>query len=147
MIRIDDKTNGTFRCDVADVLSRAIKKLGVTDADVTVCVNTQMLDRFSGDNTELQALIYEAVPSKYVLFIRANIDGDVVPVLCHEAVHLSQYLSGRLKFEVKTGVCTWNGQRYAADYPYMSRPWEQEAFAKQGKLAKDYRKQKKRCIL
>ncbi len=147
MIRIDDKTNGLYRCEIAEVLAHAISKLGVSDADVTVYVNTRVLDNLSNADTELQALTYEAAPGKFVLFLRERLSLGTQLVLCHEAVHLAQYISGRLKYNHKTGVCTWNGQSYAADYPYRSRPWEIEAFAKQGKLLKDYRKTKKRCIL
>ena len=147
MIRIEDNTNGLYRCDITAVLTFTLGKLGVTDADVTVFINDRALERFSNDEIEMQAITYEAAPGKYALHLRSSLDGDILIILCHEAVHLSQYLSGRLKFNLSTGVRTWNGQRYSANYPYMDRPWEIEAFTKQGKLLKEYRRTKKRCIL
>jgi len=49
--------------------------------------------------------------------------------LAHELVHVAQMITGKLKITPKGRK--WNGKFYKSDYPYLSQPWELEAFAKQ----------------
>lgn len=70
--------------------------------------------------------------------------------LCHEMIHVCQYVSGRLKpaFEyctrLENGVETqfiaegnyWEGEFYPVTTPYEERPWETEAKALEMRLIK-----------
>lgn len=50
--------------------------------------------------------------------------------LAHEMVHVKQLAKGTLKTR-KTGSYIWTGKRYGKNTPYLSMPWEVEAFSKQ----------------
>jgi hypothetical protein len=49
--------------------------------------------------------------------------------IAHEMVHVKQIASGKLKTTNRKIV--WNGKSYKSSTPYLSRPWEVEAFQKQ----------------
>jgi hypothetical protein len=49
--------------------------------------------------------------------------------VAHEMVHVKQIASGKLK-TVKSKI-QWNGKLFKASTPYLSRPWEVEAFQRQ----------------
>ena len=54
---------------------------------------------------------------------------NMFKVLAHEMVHVKQIASGKLKTTNRKIV--WNGKSYKSSTPYLSRPWEVEAFQKQ----------------
>lgn len=62
-----------------------------------------------------------------------------VETLCHECVHIKQYLNKELR-NVK-GKQMWKGDD-CTDLAYSKQPWEQEAFSLQKDLAKAYLKAK-----
>lgn len=49
--------------------------------------------------------------------------------LCHEMVHIKQLQTGKLRIEEDDFI--WNGKRYPDETPYLSQPWELQAFAQQ----------------
>jgi hypothetical protein len=49
--------------------------------------------------------------------------------IAHEMVHVKQIASGKLKAGSRSIM--WNGRKYRPSTPYLSRPWEVEAFQKQ----------------
>ena len=140
MIRITDNTGRGS--EVSEILRFALGKLGVDDITVVVVNNDRLLDRLAGGgDVTYDALVTETgLERQYLLMLRERLSASLLSVLCHESVHISQYVSGRLKLDSKTGVCTWMGRIYPADYDYRRRPWEAEAFRLQDKLAREYRK-------
>lgn len=140
MIRIKDNTGRGS--EVSEILRFALGRLGVDDITVVVVNNDRLLDRLTGGgDVTYDALVSEtSLEGQYLLMLRERMTASLLSVLCHESVHISQYVSGRLKLDSKTGVCTWMGRMYPADYDYHLRPWEAEAFRLQDKLAREYRK-------
>ncbi|KKM97143.1 hypothetical protein LCGC14_1171120 [marine sediment metagenome] len=61
-----------------------------------------------------------------------------IVTLAHELVHVSQYVTGRLT--LADGCVTWEGSYLGSIrlIPYLTRPWEVEAFGNETKLAKQY---------
>ena len=57
---------------------------------------------------------------------------EFITALCHEMVHVKQYLRGELKY--LRGKELWKG-RDCTDMEYMEQPWEKEAYKLQEKLA------------
>ena len=140
MIRITDNTGRGP--EVSEILRFALGRLGVDDITVVVVYNDRLLDRLAGDgDVTYDALVTEtALDRQFLLTLRERLSVSLAIALCHESVHISQYVSGRLKLDSSTGVCTWMGRTYPTDYDYRHRPWEAEAFRLQGKLAREYRK-------
>jgi len=58
---------------------------------------------------------------------------DFIEVLCHEFVHMIQFLDGR--WVQKENKIYWKGSDLT-DMAYYKQPWEKEAFARQKPLAK-----------
>jgi hypothetical protein len=58
-------------------------------------------------------------------------------------VHLKQYESGLLSQSSDFKTVTWKGKVYDNTERYFNREWEEEAFDKQNKLWKQFKKQKK----
>lgn len=127
---------------MSEILRFALGRLGVDDITVVVVNNDRLLDRLAGGgDVTYDALVTEtALDRQFLLTLREHLTVSLTSALCHESVHISQYVSGRLKLDTKTGVCTWMGRTYPSDYDYRRRPWEAEAFRLQGKLAREYRK-------
>ena len=50
--------------------------------------------------------------------------------LAHELVHVAQMSRGTLRNSAR-GATVWAGVRYPKSTPYLDRPWEIQAFAKQ----------------
>lgn len=57
---------------------------------------------------------------------------EFASALCHEMVHVKQYLRGELKY--LRGKELWKG-RDCTDMEYMEQPWEKEAYKMQDELA------------
>lgn len=55
---------------------------------------------------------------------------DLGVTLAHEMVHVKQLAKGTLKTR-KSGSSIWAGKRIPKNTPYLSTPWEVEAFSKQ----------------
>ena len=49
--------------------------------------------------------------------------------LAHELIHVAQVAKGKLRF-VPRG-CVWQGKFYNRQVPYLSKPWEIQAFREQ----------------
>lgn len=57
---------------------------------------------------------------------------DLVSTICHEMVHLKQYVKKELR--EKDGVQMWKKKSYK-NVSYMDAPWEKEAFRVEKRLA------------
>ena len=116
-----------------ELLEKSLAYLGVDGVTVVISVNTRMLDKLAEEGMELTAATFpSALEKTYNLYVRGTGIHDVV--ICHEAVHISQYADGRLKM-VK-GKPYWEGEEYGREVNYYARPWEKEAYNKDTKILK-----------
>lgn len=126
---------------VEKVLNFAFGIVGVKDANVTVTVDEAFLQRMSPPDMEYEGILVPSPLSHtYILRVKDVMKGEMLRILAHEAVHISQQERGDLKVNPDTLECRWKGEKYTNDYPYMDRPWEQEAFKEQSLISKAYRK-------
>lgn len=86
-------------------------------------------------NSQIVGLIGEHQNASYflghkhiALLIQKNVMSSLLS-LCHEIVHYEQDIENRFKC-IDSGY-TFEGKIYPHNFPYMSCPWEIEAFAKQ----------------
>lgn len=139
---ITTKIHIQTKFDVAGFVAFAADHLGI-DRELTLIIlpNAKLLDRFSRDGYEYQALLYKNdIPWCYNLVVREDVGAGIQGILAHEMVHLLQYATGRLWLNVNTGAAMWDGKIYSASIPYEERPWEKEAFKAQRKLEKAWKR-------
>lgn len=145
--RIDISSN----FDVAGFIDFAAEYFEITaEVNLAIYYDDKLLDRFSRDGYEYQALLYQtALAGHYNLVVRSDIGAGLMDVLAHEMVHLRQYTTGRLWLNLSTGAAMWEGKIYSSTVPYEERPWEKDAFDRQRRLLKAWKKRnnKKHCII
>lgn len=151
MIRVINNIIDPGEFDLEGFVQFAADELEVSpDVTLRVYHDRKLLDRFSLGGYEYQALLYQtALPGHYNLVVREGIGAGLQDVLSHEMVHLSQYTTGRLWLNLNTGAVMWEGKIYSSTVPYEERPWEKEAFDRQRRLLKAWKKRnnKKHCII
>ena len=143
MITIYDYTKFQPAGELEKALAFACDMLGVENITMVASLNERMLQRFSRDGIEYKALLFKnkGVNHIYTLYFRPGLSrATYTEIVMHEAVHLAQQERGDLALNPYTGECRWRGESYPADYPYMQRPWEQEAFKAQSDLLRAYKK-------
>lgn len=113
------------------IVSVGLDAAGITGTYVVIGqLSDAAREQFNG---ELKAHIryYNGV---YYLFTNEMDRVEAIRVISHELIHINQYNSGQLIYE--DGELTWNNQKYdlsTLDYDY--RPWEKDAFDKEGDLS------------
>ena len=72
---------------------------------------------------------------RYYLFIDMELsNNELIRVVSHEIVHIQQYMSRNLQYY--DGVLLWYGAPYDLNsVKYEDRPWEDEAFRKEGEIS------------
>ena len=111
----------------------------VWDGTVVVCQNDKLLDRLGTPDIRLESMLVDGpLADTFTIYVRGGKPSD--RVICHEFIHLMQMLRGDLKVNTKDRWFEWKGERYDASFPYNERPWEREAFARQGFWLREYRK-------
>lgn len=140
MIKVNDYTKLKPEGFVEKVLGFAFGLLGVDGPEVTVAVDEPFLKRMSTGDIEYEGILVPTPrPHAYVLRVKDVTKGEMLRILAHEAVHMLQQERGDLVVNPDTLECRWKGKKYTNDYPYMSRPWEKEAFKKQAEILKAYK--------
>lgn len=138
-------TNYTDIDGIAALLDFIAKQLDIRDAEVVITQNDKLLDRFGTREHRVNGLMHKSTaPGVYNLMLREHPSEPLNLILCHEMIHLGQFIKGQLSLNMDTKVFTWKGQSYASDYPYECRPWEIEAYNGQGKLLKKFRKSQRK---
>lgn len=109
--------------------------LNIKDIELSVSTNDSQVKIFDTDDFELQAMLLGyPVLKKYALILRSTIGAsEILPIICHEMVHLEQYYRGDLELKGKT--FKWKGKEYP-NLPYFERPWEIEATRRQREIEK-----------
>ena len=118
------------------LLPSIIKQLKLETSKSAVCV---IIDDGFGDNEGTTVnLGIEGVDCILVVIKPQNLRGKKFAIghkelaisLAHEMVHVKQMVKGQLKNAAK-GASIWMGKKFPASTPYLDRPWEIEAFARQ----------------
>lgn len=126
----------------AAAIEVAAKLLGIDDAEITVIQNDKMLDAVAGDEYVVNGLLHKTkIPGhKYNLYLRKDTNEPFRNTICHEMLHLKQYIDGDLSVDIDNRKFTWKGKDYQYSFPYKQRPWEQEVFRKQNAFIAQVRK-------
>lgn len=125
--------------------NKVLNKVGLKYMDTVVLAGLNRLDikntnvlikEFKIESIEdIETIAYiEHIGTIYIIWIRKIDKEECIEVLSHELIHLKQYINNRV--EVNDGHVVWLGNKILnEDIPeYLERPWELEAFAKQGVL-------------
>lgn len=134
------KENKKFNLE--DLLNFCAKELNISDdVSITVTQNENLLEKLSKD-VEYDALLCKMLPKQYVLYTKYKIVSQYV--VCHEMIHMSQYERGDLHISPDFKKITWKGEIFDNSISYDEREWEKEAFSKQNKLWKNFKKTNKK---
>jgi hypothetical protein len=131
-------------------IETAAKVLGIDDVEITVIKNDKMLNQVGSKDYVVNGLLYKnKMPgNSYNLYIRKDTNTPLRSIICHEMLHLQQYINGDLSVDTDKRIFIWKGKIYSYNFPYMERPWEQEVYKKQDKLISDLKKAyPKECLL
>ena len=60
---------------------------------------------------------------------------DMVVAVCHELIHVKQYVKCEMVEDWYTGEVKWKGRKVAGDTKYREQPWEKEAFGLEAEIA------------
>ena len=114
------------------VLGVAMNQMGLINNNVVIMKLTDnSKNQFDG---ELKAHI-RYLDSIFYLFIIDLDRNDAIEVLSHEVIHMDQYLRGKLVYD---STVNWMGQSFdLKSMDYDIRPWEKDAFDRQGTLIKN----------
>lgn len=118
------------------------KIFGYNIANIIVQYNNKILNKFSTNEYELQALLDKSpIPHTYNLVIRERPQEPMELIICHEMIHFNQYERGDLQLEKDNSnlVYIFKGVKYSQYIDYYSRPWEQEAYQAQDYLWRQFR--------
>lgn len=128
-----------YKRNVEEALRFGLDYYGIDGITLTVSRNLSMLQRLSPDGVVLTAILApSAVKGCYSIYSRyANLDLNEI---FHEIEHIRQCEEGRMQINASSLSVTWEGKTYDNSTPYEQRPWEIEAFERQEKVAKAYRK-------
>jgi hypothetical protein len=122
--------SGEFPIWYDTVLLLGMSSVGLSDVSVTV-------DRLSdgarnGFDGDLKAHI-RYWGGHFFLFTGEMDREEAIRVFSHEIIHILQYTSGEIVYDGGTDVI-WKGRAYPLDLDYSFRPWEEDAFAREGVL-------------
>ena len=125
------------------ILEAAMRGLGVDDVEIIVTRNDGLLQRFINESWVVNALLHKAPPPLkcFNLYISSEPQKAMPLLLCHEAVHMSQYMRGDLALNLEKKEFTWKGKKFDNSCDYLSRPWEIEAFAEESKVLRAAKKE------
>lgn len=128
--------------DEAVTLEVAAKLLDISDAEITIIKNDEMLNQVGCKDYVVNGLLHKTnIPGNhYNIYLRKDTNEPLRSTLCHEMLHLRQYVDGDLIVDIEHKRFIWKGKDYPYSYPYMQRPWEQEAFRSQTKFISEVRK-------
>lgn len=142
-MKINNYIESPKNFDVEELIKFLVKELKITkDFDLSVHYNEKLLNKLSTDDIEFAALLQQSTPTFYVLFVR-KFKAGLAQIICHEMVHLKQYVNGDLKMSSDFKTVTWKGKTYDNSSEYFNREWEVEARALENKLWRKFKKYKR----
>lgn len=120
------------------------EKLNITTGEVVIYTNDKLLKSLSKGDTSFEAMLFPSpIDKTYQLIFCDNPSASLEEIICHEFIHLSQFINEKLKYDVNANKYSWLNKEFDNSIPYKERPWEKEAFKLQTKLLKDWKKYKK----
>lgn len=111
------------------ILAIGMDKAGVTGTTVVVNSMSDAAKRQFEGELKAHIRLFNGV---YYLFIGAYTRQEAIEVISHEIVHIQQYESRELIYENEEVI--WHNQVYSLEGDYENRPWERDAFSKQGQI-------------
>jgi hypothetical protein len=113
-------------------MSVGLDQAGISGIQVQIQeLSDKSKDAFDG---ELKAHV-RYFDGMYYLFIDNFGRKEAIEVISHEIIHIAQYQSRQLTYDNFVGILEWEGQPFdALQLEYNNRPWEKDAFDKQGQL-------------
>lgn len=109
------------------------------DSSKKICINVTYLPvHLNTGDIEYKAISENINDSIYSVYLDRDLnDRELYVVLCHESIHLKQYMDKRLILNKgsKDSVL-FDDKLYFASSDYYNRPWEKEAYNSQYKLVK-----------
>lgn len=127
---VNSITNGVLPSFYDTIISVGLDQAGIKDRNIIVnTLSDGAREQFQG---ELKAHIRE-VNGSFYLFISDLDREDAIRVICHEIVHVQQYISGDLVYQ--DDILIWKGQNVDLQrVEYQEREWEIDAFRKENQL-------------
>lgn len=119
--------------DIAESVVRwCISKLLPKIRNLKVVVKLRSLDIYGFCNT------IDDDDRWYVLEVNRGMNlYDLISTLCHEMVHVKQYVKGEMKYDWRSGKTRWKAKLISDDVEYLDQPWEKEAYKLEEDLAKE----------
>lgn len=110
--------------------------LKIEDIELSVFTSDRQVSMFDTDDLEVRAILQKTtIKNHYVLTLRSDVKYyELLSVICHEMVHLKQYVQNKL--DLKNHTFYWNGKEYPKSTSYWARPWEIEARREQTDIEK-----------
>lgn len=99
-------------------------------------------------------IVHDRSKTSYVIVLDPIMTrNQALRILAHEVVHVAQFITGKLKDKKSKGVYWKRHKVLKSDKEedlislaeYFALPWEVEAYKKQGRVARAYRKHLKSC--
>lgn len=76
--------------------------------------------------------VSEIAKGYYVMVIQSKLTlNQTLQTICHEMVHVKQYVKGQLTNCPETGDFIWCGMPFSRQTDYYCQPWEIQAFSKE----------------
>jgi hypothetical protein len=128
----DNVVNNTIFPKYYDtILVVAMDKMNIKNQTINV-LRISNNAKIEGHDLKAHIRYYEGV---FYLFINELNKFQCIDVISHEVIHIEQYVSEDLKYE--NGVVLWENNTYELNLTeYSVRPWEEDAFKRQGELIK-----------
>jgi hypothetical protein len=109
---------------ITEVAYLAQKKLMPRIRKLELVINVKKLDVYA-DVLNLEERLFE------MRICRGMNLYDIITTVCHEMVHIKQYVRG----ELNACGTRWKSRKISDKTQYMDLPWEKEAFKLEEKLA------------
>lgn len=124
-----------------EILTRKSKKRAALEWLATWLVKDMGLERFNAECSIILTKEFEGfgachqiLPGVYSIVINSKKPlAATLQTLCHEFVHLKQFLTGKLRHsEENPGMWNWCGMEFCPKKTdYYSQPWEIQAFERE----------------
>lgn len=142
-MKINNYITSSKKFNIEELLTFLAQDLGISDnVELTITYNNKLLKNLSTNDLEFIAILCNPIPHTYVLYIKEGCCSNYT--LCHEMVHLQQYERGDLRISKDYTTVIWKNKEYGISTAYNDREWEVEAFSKQSKLWRNFKKSKRK---
>jgi hypothetical protein len=126
-----------FQRDLAQsVVSFCIKTLLPNYRTLDITVAFKNLQKSEGAYGFCNTADYHTTNREFILDIDRDLRlYDMVSTICHEMVHVKQYVKKELSDLYDESGTKWKKKKYSMEYDYHNSPWEKEAYKLEESLA------------